>query len=963
MQGKIRTIFTFKLIYSCFTLFLLSRSSLVEGLDNFTTKSGKEIDLSYFRRYIQLGDEPNLELMVFERDTSSNTLFSYNRSIKLPDVSTRSRIVLDGNEKIVFDINGGRKNYAPSNDTKIFMSKSENGDTFLFDANKNYSILGAFGNTLDIHSIHHPDYEVYINHYIPTVPPTIDNSANAVPQPKKCKQKYQFTVHVVFDEAICERFNKSPELTFYMIEQFLFQSRKMFMDLLCVDIQLIALDAFCDGTRRFDWNKSNCRKWDDSENRCLAPLPKYIMEEIIDFPDYFESYREFYMFISGLNTSGSLAGLAYKAKACDVLHSSSWIKGLSQLAFYHEIGHLLGANHSPDGIMQPRIQVRDGLSFSKKSNNEMNRFIKKDPRSSCLRKELSQSTENSQDDWINKTIFLPNRTELKPPTLLSISLTSLSNHDEDSLAVFIGNGSDFTRGWKLFYGYITNIWTRKSFSCESDIDYKPLGVEFPESPWGFHDLNLRVFRRSTSGSKGILLAYRENIKRNGTYHYWPFYRIGSVKSNGDVNVESWSKPRSIGNYEPVLNYATGFTHTTMNTGNVMSKTSVDILYMHLDVPDLYVGLPFSSTLKYKFGFNMSAIGEVQNGWSDFITVPGEFYFARRISAVIMDIDGNGKPDLIISIVEPYSKYGSRAYTYFRVGKDLNQNGVVDGGWADYKMTRNSEGFYNYDGYSIDIGKNFRSGRTEIISSEPRDTVRFNDKALSQEFMRTAKKYSSIEPVTSKCEMCYDGKTVETCKDELYICRSRIDELQISQYPFETSSKIKTAFGKFGNGISHPNQSFNRTVHTSIMARRENHLKKSIYCQGFHYFLSQHDPCETIDGKSVYSKGLEITFTKYLTENINEKDVNSSSMFEDTLGIAGNSGKPIIVQATIRGKRTPTKKKISKALRKVYARARKFPSFNSLNGKQLFKTSNPRWIRKRSLWVINFHFLQPIDDVY
>lgn len=60
---------------------------------------------------------------------------------------------------------------------------------------------------------------------------------------------------------------------------------------------------------------------------------------------------------------------------------------------------------------------------------------------------------------------------------------------------------------------------------------------------------------------------------------------------------------------------------------------------------------------------------------------------------------------------------------------------------------------------------------------------------------------------------------------------------------------------------------------------------------------------------MYAKGLEITFTNYLI-GIVEKDVSSTSLFEDSLGTNGN-GVPIIVQAEIYGRRNPTKQKNQK----------------------------------------------------
>lgn len=135
---------------------------------------------------------------------------------------------------------------------------------------------------------------------------------------------------------------------------------------------------------------------------------------------------------------------------------------------------------------------------------------------------------------------------------------------------------------------------------------------------------------------------------------------------------------------------------------------------------------------------------------------------------------------------------------------------------------------------------------------------------------------------------------------------------------------------------------------------------SVYCKGFQSFLSRGDVCNTIDAKSVYSKGLEITFVNNLkNEDIMEDGIDSKSLFEDTYGLYG-TGEPILLQADIYGgekERKPTKEKIRKALEKALAE-KQLPSqysFNdaaSENVEPLF-TVNMFWNKKRKVWTVKF----------
>lgn len=87
---------------------------------------------------------------------------------------------------------------------------------------------------------------------------------------------------------------------------------------------------------------------------------------------------------------------------------------------------------------------------------------------------------------------------------------------------------------------------------------------------------------------------------------------------------------------------------------------------------------------------MSTTGIVQSGWSDPVSVLGDFDRALRISGAIMDVDGDGKPDLVIYITERGSPAVPIVYSYFRVGNDINSEGIVEGGWTNQKTTPSME---------------------------------------------------------------------------------------------------------------------------------------------------------------------------------------------------------------------------------------------------------------------------------
>lgn len=127
----------------------------------------------------------------------------------------------------------------------------------------------------------------------------------------------------------------------------------------------------------------------------------------------------------------------------------------------------------------------------------------------------------------------------------------------------------------------------------------------------------------------------------------PHYRLGIVRRNGDIDIHSWSEEKSI--YKPGSTGAESTVDIEMTIGNVRNKQSLDLMYLQLiegvDEEDQYYG--WKRYVKYKIGFNMSYKGAIQGEWSDEFTIQGTFNTARSISASIMDVDGNGIPDLVL----------------------------------------------------------------------------------------------------------------------------------------------------------------------------------------------------------------------------------------------------------------------------------------------------------------------------
>ncbi|MGA7955076.1 MAG: galactose oxidase-like domain-containing protein [Gloeobacterales cyanobacterium] len=84
---------------------------------------------------------------------------------------------------------------------------------------------------------------------------------------------------------------------------------------------------------------------------------------------------------------------------------------------------------------------------------------------------------------------------------------------------------------------------------------------------------------------------------------------------------------------------------------------------------------------YKVGKGLDAQGNVTGGWGDWIAIPDWFPFENQHGSItVADLDGDGKPELIVFMIDnpPGKNEG-----YYRIGKKLDVDGKVTGGWTNW----------------------------------------------------------------------------------------------------------------------------------------------------------------------------------------------------------------------------------------------------------------------------------------
>ncbi len=179
-----------------------------------------------------------------------------------------------------------------------------------------------------------------------------------------------------------------------------------------------------------------------------------------------------------------------------------------------------------------------------------------------------------------------------------------------------------------------------------------------------------------------------------------YYRIGwSLDANGDPT-GGWSPVKAVPGWFGAEDQGAGIALADLN-GN----GSQDLVVYHIDNPG------GENHGYYRIGWNLDANGDATGGWSPVKAIPGWFGSEDQGGGIaIADLNGNGRPDLIVFHIDNPSG-DNRGY--YRIGRDLNAAGDVTGGWTEVRPIPGWFGWENQGG-GVAVADIDGNGRKDLI---------------------------------------------------------------------------------------------------------------------------------------------------------------------------------------------------------------------------------------------------------
>lgn len=177
------------------------------------------------------------------------------------------------------------------------------------------------------------------------------------------------------------------------------------------------------------------------------------------------------------------------------------------------------------------------------------------------------------------------------------------------------------------------------------------------------------------------------------------YRVGR-RLDATGRPASWTPWIDVPDWFPWENQGAG-----VAVGDLSQTGRLDLVVFMIDAPD------GQNQGYYRVGKGLDADGNVTQGWGPWIPVPDWFSWDNQHGAVTLaDLDGDGRQELLVLMVD---NPGGRNRGLYRIGRALDGDGSVTGGWTPWIDVPDWFSWEN-EGAGIAVADVTGAGRNDLL---------------------------------------------------------------------------------------------------------------------------------------------------------------------------------------------------------------------------------------------------------
>jgi hypothetical protein len=194
-------------------------------------------------------------------------------------------------------------------------------------------------------------------------------------------------------------------------------------------------------------------------------------------------------------------------------------------------------------------------------------------------------------------------------------------------------------------------------------DLMVLPDSFPDPEWR---ASAAVADLDADGHPELVLFMVQNPPEQNTAHY----RVGRDLDDEGKVTGGWSPWLAVPDW-----FSWEDEGAAVAVADLAGDGQQDLFVFMVDCP------PGQNNGLYRVGRSLDGQGNVTEGWSPWMQIP-DWFSSENLSAgiSIADLSGNGHQDLVVFMVD---KPAGPVQGFYRIGRDLDRDGAVQGGWSPW----------------------------------------------------------------------------------------------------------------------------------------------------------------------------------------------------------------------------------------------------------------------------------------